>query len=70
LITDEYLVPEYKIKREEQDEFAFLSQKRASKALSEGVFKDQIVPIPISDDKNFDFDESVRSDTTIENYQN
>jgi len=66
LITDEYLVPEYRIKREEQDEFAFLSQKKASKALSEGVFKDQIVPIPISDDKIFDFDESVRSDTTIE----
>jgi len=66
LITDEYLVPEYSIKREEQDEFAFLSQKKASKALSEGVFKDQIVPIPISDDKIFDFDESVRSDTTIE----
>ncbi|MGB9843357.1 MAG: thiolase family protein [Caldisericia bacterium] len=66
LITDEYLVPEYKITREEQDEFAFLSQKKASKAISEGLFKEQIVPIKISEDKIFDTDESVRGDTTIE----
>ncbi|MGB9749778.1 MAG: thiolase family protein [Caldisericia bacterium] len=66
LITDEYLVPEYKITREEQDEFAFLSQKKASKAISEGLFKEQIVPIKISEDKTFDTDESVRGDTTIE----
>jgi len=66
LITDEYLVPEYKITREEQDEFAFFSQQKASKAISEGLFKEQIVPIRVSEEKIFDTDESVRSDTTIE----
>jgi len=65
-ITEEYLVPEYKITREEQDEFAFLSQKKASKAMEQGFFKEQIVPISISEGKIFDFDESIRSDTTFE----
>lgn len=66
LITEEYLIPKYKITREEQDEFAFLSQKKASIAIEQGFFKEQIVPIEISEGKIFDFDESVRSDTTVE----
>ncbi len=64
-ITDEYLVPKYNITREEQDIFAYQSHMKASKAISEGYFKEQIVPVNIKDNI-FDIDESVRGDTTIE----
>lgn len=64
-ITDEYLVPKYKITREEQDIFAYNSHMKALKAINEGYFKEQIVPINLKD-RIFDVDESVRSDTTIE----
>jgi acetyl-CoA C-acetyltransferase len=66
LITEEYLIPKYKISREEQDKFAYESHMKASKAQEEGYFKEQIVPITLKDGKIFDFDESVRKDTTIE----
>lgn len=66
LITDEYLVPKYGISREEQDAFAYDSQMKASKAISEGKFKSQIVPITLSNGNIFDTDENVRPDTTLE----
>ncbi|MCX8095697.1 MAG: acetyl-CoA C-acetyltransferase [Caldisericia bacterium] len=66
LITEEFLIPKYGISREEQDKFAYESHMKASKAQEEGVFKDQIVPINLKDGTIFDFDESVRKDTTIE----
>ena len=66
LITDEYLVPKYGISREEQDAFAYESQMKASKAISEGKFKSQIVPITLPNGNIFDTDETVRPDTTLE----
>jgi acetyl-CoA C-acetyltransferase len=66
LITDEYLVPKYGISREEQDAFAYDSQMKASKAISEGKFKSQIVPITLPNGNIFDTDETVRPDTTLE----
>jgi acetyl-CoA C-acetyltransferase len=66
LITDEYLVPKYGISREEQDAFAYESQMKASKAISEGKFKSQIVPITLPNGNIFDTDENVRPDTTLE----
>ncbi len=66
VITEEYLVPKYNISREEQDKFAYESHMKASKAQEGGYFKEQIVPITLKDGKIFDFDESVRKDTTIE----
>lgn len=66
LITEEFLVPKYNITREEQDRFAYESHMKAAKAQDEGFFKEQIVPIQLKDGKIFDFDESVRKDTTIE----
>lgn len=66
LITEEYLVPKYGITREEQDKFAYESHMKASKAQEEGLFKDQIVPITLKDGAIFDYDESVRKDTTLE----
>lgn len=66
LITEEYLIPKYGISREEQDRFAYESHMKAAKAQDEGYFKDQIVGIELKDGTIFDFDESVRRDTTIE----
>jgi len=46
-ITAENLAEKYAITREEQDEFAALSQNRSEKALAENVFADEIVPVEI-----------------------
>ncbi|MBI4619914.1 MAG: thiolase family protein [Desulfobacterales bacterium] len=69
-ITAENLQKKYNIKREEQDEFAYLSHMRAWKATQGGRFKDEIVPVPIPQKKGepivFDTDEIFRADTTVE----
>ncbi|SKB58322.1 acetyl-CoA acyltransferase [Soonwooa buanensis] len=76
--TAEAVAKEYNISREAQDQFAFNSHQKALKAIAEGRFKDQIVPIPVEytfvDDKQklqskkFDFamDEGPRADTSLE----
>lgn len=46
-ITAENLAEKYKISREEQDEWAGISQERAEKATVEGRFKDEIIPITV-----------------------
>jgi len=46
-ITAENISSRYQISRDMQDEFAFISQQRANKAIEGGVFKDQILPIEI-----------------------
>jgi len=66
LITDEYLVPRYGLTREEQDQFAYESHMKAAKAIQEGKFSSQIVPIQVSKDLTFQVDENVRPDTTLE----
>lgn len=45
--TAENLAEEYKISREEQDKFAIESHKKAFKAIREGKFKEEIVPVMI-----------------------
>ena len=45
--TAEVLAEEYKITREEQDEFALLSQTRAARAIAAGRFDAEIVPVTI-----------------------
>src|SRR5579863_8997097 len=68
--TAELLAEKYKISREEQDQFALESQKRAVAAASEGKFRDEIVPVSLTDKKGkstvFDADEHVREETTLE----
>lgn len=68
--TGEYVAEKYGISREEQDEFAFHSHRKASEAIEAGRFADEIVPVPIPQKKGdpvmFSTDESVRSDTTVE----
>lgn len=46
-LTAEAVANQFKISREDQDEFAFNSHQKAIKAISEGKFKDQVVPIQV-----------------------
>ncbi|WP_100399039.1 thiolase family protein [Bacillus sp. FJAT-44742] len=46
-ITAENLVKKYEVSREEQDEYALRSQQRMAKAMEEGRFDEQIVPISV-----------------------
>jgi acetyl-CoA C-acetyltransferase len=71
-ITGENVAEKYGIKREEQDEFALNSHRKALSAIKECRFKSQVVPVEIPAKKKgapptiFDKDESPREDTTIE----
>jgi acetyl-CoA C-acetyltransferase len=69
-ITAENLVERYGLTRAEQDAFAAESQARAQSAIREGRFKDEIVPVPVSQKKGetaaFDTDEHPRPGTTVE----
>lgn len=65
-MTAEHLAKQYSISRQMQDEYAFNSQQKASNAQKNGLFKDEIAPISLSDGSVFDFDEFIRHDTSIE----
>jgi len=69
-ITAENIAKKYKISRERQDKFALESHRKAVKAIKEGNFKDEIVPVEIASGKNeskiFDQDEHPRPDTSLE----
>lgn len=68
-VTAENLAAKHGITREEQDAFAVESQARAAKAIAEGRFKSQIVPITLKTRKGdvvFDTDEHPRAGTTME----
>ena len=67
--TADVLAGEYKISREEQDEFALASQQRAARALAAGRFNDEIVPVVIEGRKgttSFARDEHVFPDSSME----
>jgi acetyl-CoA C-acetyltransferase len=68
-VTAENVAKQYGITRAEQDEFALASQQKASAAIKEGRFKEEIVPVVITTrkgDVTVDTDEHVKGDTTIE----
>jgi acetyl-CoA C-acetyltransferase len=75
-ITGENVAEKYGITREEQDEFAVNSHRKAISAIKECRFKAQIVPVEIPSRKKgeapilFEKDESPREDTTIETLRN
>lgn len=68
--TAENLAEKYSISREEQDQVAYESHKKAAKAIDSGRFNDEIVPVPIpqkkGEPKMFEKDEHVRRDITLE----
>ena len=67
--TAENLARKFEISREEQDKYALRSQQAAKRALDEGFFADEIVPVEIKSKKGttlFDRDDHMRPDTTLE----
>lgn len=77
-LTAEEVSKQFKITREEQDQFSYESHMKAAKAWKEGKFKDEVVPITVKEvyvDENMkkktrewvvDKDEGIRADTTVE----
>jgi acetyl-CoA acyltransferase len=76
-LTAERVAEQWGVSRADQDAFAAHSHAKAAKAIADGKFKDEIVPVPVRLDKlngtktesktvHFDTDELVRADTTIE----
>lgn len=76
-LTAEAVAKKFKISRDRQDEFSVRSHRLAANAIESGFFKDQIIPVKVTDirvehnkkiEKNYivDTDEGVRKDTTLE----
>lgn len=69
-MTAENIAEKYEISREDQDRFALLSQEKAAKAIAEGRFKDEIIPLMVPQGKKkpdlvFEIDEFPR-ETSME----
>jgi acetyl-CoA C-acetyltransferase len=65
----EHIAKKCDVTREDQDQFALTSQQRASKAIADGVFAEEIVPVTVKHRKGdtvIDTDEGPRTDTTLE----
>jgi acetyl-CoA C-acetyltransferase len=68
-VTAENVAERYGISREQQDALALESQARAARALENGYFREQVVPVEIRSRKDtayFDTDEHLRPDLTLE----
>jgi acetyl-CoA acyltransferase len=65
-ITAENVARKYGIGRADQDAFSLESHKRAVAAISEGRFKDEIIPVTTIEGRTFDTDEGPRADTTLD----
>ena len=67
--TAENVAQQWQITRDQQDEFAVESQNRASKARSDGIFKDEIIGVEIKSRKEtvvFDSDEYIKDNVQLE----
>jgi len=68
-VTAENLAKRHNISREQQDQYALLSQRRAAQAIEQGHFASQITPVIVKRKKEsvtFDRDEQPRPDSTME----
>jgi acetyl-CoA acyltransferase len=65
-ITAENVAAKYHISREDQDRFAVGSHEKALKAIEDGKFKGEIVPIDIGGGRMFDTDDGPRPGTSME----
>ncbi len=69
-MTAENVAERFGVNRQDQDEFAYQSHKKAAKAIAERKFKDEIIPVEIPQRKGdpvvVDTDECVRADTSVE----
>lgn len=72
-LAAEILSEQFNISREDADNFAYLSQIKAKKALAEARFDKSVVPVPYVDDQGNNLimtrDDNPRSDTTLEGLQ-
>jgi acetyl-CoA C-acetyltransferase len=71
-VTAENVAAKYGITREQQDQFALESHRRAANALAKGFFTSQVVPVEIKSKKGpvqYATDEHVRPDAKIEDLQ-
>ncbi len=59
-ISAEMIAETWGLKREELDEFSARSHEKAGRAIAEGRFRREIVPVPLPDGTVFDTDEGVR----------
>jgi acetyl-CoA C-acetyltransferase len=68
--TGEVVASRYNVTREEQDEYALNSHRKAAAAIKMGKFKDEILPVEIPQKRGaalmLDVDETVREDTSLE----
>ncbi|MDQ1080370.1 acetyl-CoA C-acetyltransferase [Pseudoroseomonas cervicalis] len=67
--TAENVAQKFQITREQQDEFAYNSQRKAGEAMKSGAFKDEIAPITVKGRKGdtvVDADEYPKPETTLE----
>lgn len=76
-LTAENVIREFRISREDQDQFALRSHQKALAAIKSGRFTAEIVPVPIKEtiydngklktvEQVFEIDEGVRADTSLE----
>ena len=68
-ITAENIAQKYSISRQQQDEFAALSQQKTATAIANGEFADEIVPVTVKNRKEtieFKTDQHPRAGTTVE----
>jgi acetyl-CoA C-acetyltransferase len=69
-LAAEFIADQFEVTREEMDEFAYHSQRKAVTAIDAGKFKNEIVPVEIKDAKGrvtvVDTDEGPRRDTSPE----
>lgn len=68
-VTAENVAEKYGVTRQDQDEYALLSQKRAVAAIDAGKFKDEIISVTIPSKKGdavYDTDEYPKRDVTLE----
>lgn len=67
--TAENVAKDFKITRQEQDEYSLRSHQLAEKAMANGIFKEEIIPVFNNDEKNsqmIENDEGVRKGQTSE----
>ncbi len=69
-ISADLVADKYHITRDQMDEFSYHSHMKAIRAIDEGRFKREIVPVPVQDENGnkrmFDTDEHPRRNTTLE----
>ena len=69
-ISADYVAKKYEVTRAQMDEYSYHSHMRALRAIDEGRFRREVVPVPVKDERGekrlFDTDEHPRRNTSIE----